>query len=188
MKTIRPRMIGAWPSLSCASAALVIGAVFSAVPTPVRADVKVEGNPTAVRIETRQTTVGDVLAALKKTFDLQFRAKIALDRPVTGTYQGSLSRVLARVLDGYDYVVSMPEHRLEVVVYGTRNRPGAAPNIEGESNVNVRAQAAPTQPVAETPVPPPAPTPAAPSAWSAAERASGGTAAFSPRASAPSPP
>jgi hypothetical protein len=99
--------------------------------------VNVRGNLAVVQLDARQSTIADVLSALSAAFHISYRSSIALDEVVNGSYAGSLSRVIARVLDGYDYVIKRGDSKLEVLVFGKR----------GE-----RAIAAPMPPATPTPI------------------------------------
>lgn len=74
------------------------------------------GNPAALRLETRQTSVARALAALATTYHISYRSAVVLDELRDGTYTGSLRHVIARVLDGYDYVIEENDGTLGVVV------------------------------------------------------------------------
>jgi hypothetical protein len=89
------------------------------------AEVTVEGDAQAVRIEAREASVEEVLAALVKAFDLRIRSAAALDRRISGTYQGSLDSVISRVLNGYDYVVKHAPVSMNVVIVGKSENAGA---------------------------------------------------------------
>ncbi len=93
-----------------------------AAPTfdPGGAAVRVRGNTAAVRLDARRATTADVLAALNATFDMSYRSAIVLDEEISGTYAGSLRRVIARVLDGYNYVIKQDDAKLDVVILGKR--------------------------------------------------------------------
>ena len=82
--------------------------------------VRVRGDMAAVRIDARRTTIADVLAALNAAFDISYRSSIALDEEITGTYAGSLRRVISRVLDGYNYVIKQDDAKLAVIILGRR--------------------------------------------------------------------
>jgi hypothetical protein len=71
----------------------------------VRADVRVTGPPEAIRLEAHDAPVQEILAALNASFGLRYRGVAGLDRRISGTYQGSLPRVVRRLLDGYDFIV-----------------------------------------------------------------------------------
>jgi hypothetical protein len=102
---------------------------------PAGAEVRVTGQLDAVSIEVRDAPIEDVLVALGQSFGLQHRSAAPLARRISGTYKGSLSRVLRRVLDGYDFVLKSDSERLEVVVIGAPAADGqpsaavASPNV-----------------------------------------------------------
>src|SRR5215207_3554898 len=64
----------------------------------VRAEVGISGPSEAIQFEVRDAPVQEVLAALRASFGLQYRAVGVLDRRISGTYEGSLQRVVRRVL------------------------------------------------------------------------------------------
>ncbi len=66
-----------------------------------------------------------------------YRATATLDGPVSGTYRGSPQQVLARLLDGYNYVVKKEAGPLEVLVLGRRgDRAIAAPRPQAPPAAN----------------------------------------------------
>ncbi len=85
-----------------------------------RAGVKVEGTPAAVRVTADQAAIADVLAAMAETLHASYRSAIPLDAPAGPAYAGSLGQVIARVLDGYNYVVKRNGPATEIVVFGRR--------------------------------------------------------------------
>jgi hypothetical protein len=104
----------------------VVAVVLMAAPAPVLAAAQVSGNPQAVRIEAQNTSIADILGALGRDFGVKYTSSADLDRPITGTYEGSLQRVLARVLDGYNFVVKTRDGRIDLTVLGTQSGPGTA--------------------------------------------------------------
>jgi hypothetical protein len=98
-----------WPGLSAMS---------------TRAEVNVEGTPAELFVTTGGDAVGDVMAALAKSFDLRYRTSVRLDEAANATYSGALADVIGRVLEGYSYVVRKEQNRIDVVVVG---RNGARP-------------------------------------------------------------
>ncbi len=84
-----------------------------------RAEVLVEGDAAALRVYARESQVAEVLSALGR-MQVRVRTSIALDKVVSGTYSGSLRQVLARVLEGYNYVIKPVDTAAEVVVIGVR--------------------------------------------------------------------
>src|SRR6266704_2468977 len=86
------------------SAAVFLGVMTSGIATSSRAEVRVEGTVAELRITTTdKDAIADVLAALKATFNIDYRAAIRLDATARSTYSGSLRQVIANVLDGYSY-------------------------------------------------------------------------------------
>jgi hypothetical protein len=82
-----------------------LAALAASLVQPVRAEVRVTGAADSVLIEANEATVEEALAALQASFNLRYRTGTALKRAVTGTYAGSLPRVIARLLSGYDYAI-----------------------------------------------------------------------------------
>ncbi|MEA2907864.1 MAG: hypothetical protein QOI12_5251 [Alphaproteobacteria bacterium] len=93
--------------------ALVIG-----MAGPVRADVQVSGQANAVLVVAQDAPVDEVLGALQQAFGFQYRAAQPLSRVITGTYSGPLQRVVARLLEGYDYTIQSSSSGIGAVVFG----------------------------------------------------------------------
>ena len=79
--------------------------------------LRIEGDAAALHIEVQQTTLADVLSALK-TFDIRYRSSIRLDEMLDGSYAGSLGHVVSRLLNGYNYATKRDGSRLEVTIFG----------------------------------------------------------------------
>jgi hypothetical protein len=105
--------------------AILAGAHVYVGSTIAHAEVTVEGDALAVRIEVREASVDEVLAALVRAFDLRIRSAATLDRRTSGTYRGSLDSVISQVLNGYDYVVKHAPGSMSVVVVGKSQNAGA---------------------------------------------------------------
>jgi hypothetical protein len=91
----------------------------------VRAEVRVQGDAGDVLLEARDATVADILAALGERFALHYRGT-PQSRGLTLTFEGPLRRVVARALDGYNYVIRERADGLEVIVLSTTS-PYAVP-------------------------------------------------------------
>jgi hypothetical protein len=87
--------------------------------------VRLAGDANALRLEVHDATVADVLAAMAPAFGLQYRSPIALDQRLNGIYEGSLGRVIARVLAGYDYTIVHRDHAVAVSVLGKHGEQAA---------------------------------------------------------------
>lgn len=76
-------------------------------------------------VEARDASVEEVLSGLRARFGLRYRNSASLDRRVNGTFQGSLERVVRRLLEGYDFVLKTNSDTFEVLVIGTAKSGGA---------------------------------------------------------------
>ena len=145
-----------------AGAAIIVGVALAAVPTAGLADAQVRGSPDAVTVEARNTSVEEILKALS-TFDVHYRSSTNLEARLTGNYEGSLQRVMKRVLDGYSYFAKVGDRGIELTVL---DAPRTAPALGASPSYRVveRSQdAVSVQPVRVATVVPPV-TPASPAA------------------------
>jgi hypothetical protein len=106
------------------------------------AETKVEGTAEALRVETSESPIQEVLVALRDALKLEYRTSIQLDQPISGTYRGSLQRVLARVLDGYDFILKNSSEKVELVVLGRKG--SAAGNTVANTDALASAKSANT--------------------------------------------
>jgi hypothetical protein len=85
------------------------------------------------RLVARQATVGEVFAALKSNFRFRYSLAVEPELLVNGTISGPLHRVVARLLDGYDFVVKRAPDGVEVVRVSPRGtadwKPSARPGV-----------------------------------------------------------
>jgi hypothetical protein len=110
-----------------ASAALFITAVLASLQaSALGADVRVQGSEDAIRVEARDATGAEILAALAARFALSYRGATASER-VSGTFEGPLNEIVKRVLDGYNFVISRKAGGLEVVVISRRSNKAVPP-------------------------------------------------------------
>jgi len=94
---------------------------------PARAGVTIHGDTTAVRVEADQASVAEVFSAFAAAFALRYRTSVSVDRVINGTYSGTLAQVVARLLDGYSYVIRNNAEGVEVIVLARRGDPAAVP-------------------------------------------------------------
>ena len=81
-----------------------------------RAQIKVDGPADAVRIEIVDAPLRDVLDALQARFGLRYRSNDALDTARTAKLHAPLSRVIARLLEGYDFVTKVTPEGIDVLI------------------------------------------------------------------------
>ena len=78
-----------------------------------------------MHIEARDATLHDVLAALHDRFNLRYRASDTLETQTTGVFDGSLSRVAARLLDGCDYAMRITPDGVDLLMLGRQQSSAA---------------------------------------------------------------
>jgi uncharacterized protein (DUF2342 family) len=91
-------------------------ALLAAEGEAAHSQVQVGGRPEAVRIEVRDATLREVLDALRANFNLRYRSNDVLDTRMTGTFNGPLPRVAARILGGYDFAMKITPQGVDVLV------------------------------------------------------------------------
>lgn len=115
-------LLGAAVALASQSVTLVRAADGTALPPAgfgvLTSSLKLTGDRTAVRLQTRRTSVASALAALAGTYHVSYRSAVALDELRDGTYTGSLRYVIGRLLDGYNYFIEENNATLDIFVVG----------------------------------------------------------------------
>jgi hypothetical protein len=111
----RRRLLGAVTALACGLA------------TSASAEVHVEGDLSALRMTISGDALSDVLSALGASFPVKYRTTVPLDAEISGAYSGSLSRVVARLLDGYSYVIKRDREQTEIIVFGRKDEIAVPP-------------------------------------------------------------
>jgi hypothetical protein len=114
--TVPIRTLG-WPHYGIRIAVL-LGAALTVAPVPVLAETQVSGTPKAVRIEARDAPLEEILAALNRAFGVHYQLSVNLDKRLTGTYEGFLPQVLARILNGYRFGLYKDNGAMAVIVAG----------------------------------------------------------------------
>jgi len=101
----------------CAAAAFVCAMLAGGA---AGAETALEGSRQALNLTASNASLEDVLKLLDDKFAVHFRSGVPLERRLNGTYSGSLRRLLADVLVGYDYIVVWGEDgQTEVIVLGS---------------------------------------------------------------------
>jgi hypothetical protein len=110
--------------ISAACQALILCACLLA-PAAARAEFQIEGDVTQLRLEASQTPIGELFSALSAVYGVQISATVLPDLRVTGIYTGSLQRVVAQLLERYDYVLAVSPEKIQVSFLGVRGGQGA---------------------------------------------------------------
>jgi hypothetical protein len=109
---------------------LTSGALAAGGSNAAHSQVRVDGQPEAVHIEALDVPLREVFdALLQAKFNLRYRTGDGLDTRMTGTFNGPLRRVAARMLDGYDFAMKITPQGIDVLVLGQNkpdDKPGAA--------------------------------------------------------------
>jgi len=98
--------------------AAVFAAVIGSMPGPASAVSEIEWQADAVKLRADNASISEVLDALSAKFTVSYKVPPNLIRNMTGEYSGTLNEVLARLLDGNDYVVETSEEGVKIVVLG----------------------------------------------------------------------
>jgi hypothetical protein len=85
-----------------------------------RAEVRVTGEPEAVKIEATEASAEELLIELSNTFGLRYRSTANLSRSFSGTFDGPLQQAVSRVLllQGYNFGVETSANGITVAVFG----------------------------------------------------------------------
>ncbi len=110
--------IGARWLIAAVIASGIVATVLLLTSRDASAKTMVERDSDAVSVTAENAPIGEVLAELSAKFGLIYTPTPGLDRTVGGTYSGTLQQVLARVLDGCDYVVSYSGDKIELKILG----------------------------------------------------------------------
>ena len=102
------------------SRVVALGIILGCCLAPADAGVRIDGDVESLEITTDREPVSKVLVALSETFHLKHRTALPLDAPANTLYGGSLVQVIARLLDGYNYIVKREDQEIEIVVVGKR--------------------------------------------------------------------
>ena len=105
---------------SAQAGVLLAAVILCAAAMPAAAEVRVtDAGGGRLVVEAHDATVQQVLDAIGQSRVIQLKASDALSRQVTGTYTGTLPRVLSRILDGYDHVIRSTKFGIELDIVGT---------------------------------------------------------------------
>jgi hypothetical protein len=90
--------------------------ILAGMQTPARAAAEVQGDASDMRLSIENGSTREALQALSTSFGLRYSLPHTVGRTINGVYLGSLRDVVARVLDGNDYVLKFFDGNIEVVV------------------------------------------------------------------------
>ena len=99
-----------------------------------QAALRVSGTLASVTIELDNTSLRDILEALRKSFGIRYHAADSLNESISGTYSGTLQGVLSRLLREHSYVMRPTAGAIDVTIVSvsgnpTQARQAAAPPV-----------------------------------------------------------
>jgi hypothetical protein len=97
---------------------VVMSSLSVARAEPAVMAAEIEGQEDALQLRATNASIKQVFEALSSRFHLTYKLPPTVVRELTGTYSGTLAQVLARVLDGNDYVAIFSDGGLDLVVLG----------------------------------------------------------------------
>jgi hypothetical protein len=98
---------------------LALGAI-GMLSLQAKAASDVQGRPDEVTLRADKATVEEILQALSAKFKITYKLPVGIDRLVDGTFTGTLNEVLARILDGQDYVIETLDGHVSLAVLARR--------------------------------------------------------------------
>jgi hypothetical protein len=116
--------------LGLAAALALLGGAVAA-----NAELRVTGTAADMVVHAESATLADVLAGLAAACHAPIEVKGATTRQFTGSYSGSLPKVLSRLLVGINHVVHVAPDRVTIVLVTPDTAPRTAQSYGGSSSV-----------------------------------------------------
>lgn len=107
----------------------LVSALLIAMGPHAFAEVSAQGTPEVVHVEVKNASLDEVLRALHDACGLAYRSGAPLDARISGTYEGPLSRVIARLLEGRNYVLTKSNSNFQLVIVGEAGSPPIPPAV-----------------------------------------------------------
>src|ERR1700732_5283155 len=85
-----------------------------------RADAQLSGTEDHVVLRAKDATMAEILSGIRSALNLRVGLIGSTERQFTGAYTGTLRRVLSRLLDGEDYVISSAPDGINIVLLGPK--------------------------------------------------------------------
>jgi len=87
-----------------------------AAPTLGAAEVRFSGNIDQFVLEAKNATLSEIVSGMQSALNCKIILRGSINQQFTGTYSGSLRRVLAHLLKGANYVVSPDRDQISIVL------------------------------------------------------------------------
>jgi hypothetical protein len=147
-ETVGPRSLLKLRFLDWRDRAAAALAVVIVTASTVHAEVRVNGDASALQVVATQSNVAEVLSAFESAFRLRVSTPIVLNRAIGGTFAGSLAQILPRMLEDYNYFIRWQATEIEVTVIGLkgdraaevqRPRPPKSPAMSLSESVRLKS-------------------------------------------------
>jgi hypothetical protein len=135
-------------------ALMCLSAVFG---RPAAAAAEIQGGGADLQLRLENASVREVLDLLSGKFKLTYTLTSLPNRQLTGRYSGTLSEVLARLLDGSDYIVEVSGDSVKVVIVSGPAQSPRGASAPASQVKESTAQAAPMTPPSQSPAKAPPP-------------------------------
>ena len=100
--------------------AFVVVIVFCSQLNYAHAEVSISGSKDAVTVRANNASLEDIFAAANAALNVKMSISPTIHLAITGTYSGPIRRVIARMLDGHNFILSSSGGQM-VVVLATPN-------------------------------------------------------------------
>lgn len=142
-----------------AGVGIVIVCMSAVFGRPAAAAAEIQGGGADLQLRLENASVREVLDLLSGKFKLTYTLTSLPNRQLTGRYSGTLSEVLARLLDGSDYIVEVSGDSVKLIIVSGPAQPArgaSAPASQVKESTAVPITP-PSQSPAKAPPPPLAP-------------------------------
>lgn len=95
---------------------------------PASAEVKVSGTAESVVVEAQREKLQSVLDKIGTTYAVSIDSRVPIEATINGTYRGSITNVLGRLLGDYNHTMRKSAGKLSLIVLGLKKSPAAAPS------------------------------------------------------------
>lgn len=103
----------------------IIAVAFLAFQSPAYPGFLLDGSRDNLEVKADQAPLSDIIGALGRKFDVRLKSQVALDVRVDGYFSGSLTSVLRRLLEPYNFVFALGQNgdvnSIVVIVLGQAN-------------------------------------------------------------------
>jgi hypothetical protein len=102
-----------------------------------RAEVQISGTKDHIVLQATNATMAEVLSSIQSALNLRIQSIGSTERQFSGTYTGTLRRVLSHLLDGEDYIIGPAPDGIRIILpSSTTAGRSTVPQIAQESQLD----------------------------------------------------